>query len=92
VSPSVPSAVRSALAATGPSAPVAAEQSASASTPAAEPVAQSEALPPPAAGLTGGHASLGGWRAGVCGVFLILAGLTLITRRVLTRGPESRRS
>ncbi|MCC9309431.1 Ig-like domain-containing protein [Kitasatospora sp. RB6PN24] len=82
---SVPSAV-------GSSSPGAVDQSAPVSSSGAvEPLAQSEALPPPADRWTGRHATLGGWRAAICGAFLILAGLTLITRRVASRTPWDRR-
>ncbi|TQF04514.1 hypothetical protein E6W39_22645 [Kitasatospora acidiphila] len=88
---SASAAVPCAAASSGSPAPVVADQTTAASSPAVEPVAQSDALPPPADRLTGGHASLGGWRAATCGVFLILAGLTLIARRMVARGPENRR-
>ncbi|WP_157537912.1 Ig-like domain-containing protein [Kitasatospora azatica] len=47
--------------------------------------------PPPTEVSLVRHASLGGWRAATCGAFLILTGMTLITRRVLARGSGTRR-
>ncbi|PYC80506.1 hypothetical protein C7C46_12465 [Streptomyces tateyamensis] len=63
-------------------------------TPPDEPAgaSSSQALaPPPGDPAAGRPGDLGGWRAVTCGVFLILTGLTLVTRRVLAQGHGSRR-
>lgn len=87
-------AAASASASAGPSASATPQKSAS-PTSAPSPAAASGSgllAPPPAAEPPAArHTALSSWRAASCGVLLILAGMTLITRRVLARGPGSRR-